>query len=299
MKSILLLVLTFLPTLTLVAQTSKLTNPKLSPFQKTEIKLGIVDVSLEYSRPSMRGRKIFGALEPYDKVWRTGANKNTKIVFSDYVVIADIEIAPGTYTIFTKPSIHTWDVYFHKEIDEFGVPETFNPENSIAQVTVPTIKLDKEVETLAITFDNLTVNSAVLSISWERTQVAVLIKIPTDKILQNYLSKKRNDLSKEYSLAAYIYFDNEKDATKALTAISTSIALLENGISFEAWLKNANLEDPRLAYNYYLKSEILNDLGKKKQALASAKKSMIIAKKINSAYYIKTNTENIEKWREH
>ncbi|MBQ4804679.1 DUF2911 domain-containing protein [Aquimarina sp. MMG015] len=295
MKNALLLV-SILFTATLTAQISKLTNPKLSPFQKTEIKIGIVDVSLEYSRPSMRGRKIFGALEPYDKVWRTGANKNTKIVFSDYVIIGDVEVAPGTYTIFTKPSVDTWDVYFHAEIDEYGVPDTFNPKNSIVQLNVPVIKLDKEIETLGITFDNLTANAAILNISWEKIKIAVPIKIPTDKILKNYLSKKNTSLSREYSLAAYIYFDKEKDSKKALATIKKSIEIEEKGMSFELWLKNANLEDQRLAYNYYLKSQILYDLDEKEEAIKSARQSLIIAEKIKSEYYINTNTENIKAW---
>lgn len=297
MKHTLLLILNLLLTTTLISQISKLTNPKLSPFQKTEIKIGIVDISLEYSRPSMRGRKIFGALEPYNKVWRTGANKNTKIVFSDYVVIGNIELTPGTYTIFTKPSINTWDVYFHTELDIYGVPETFNPKNSVVQLSVPVVKLNKEVETLAITFDNLTVNSAILNIAWEKTQISVPIKIPTSKILENYLSQERISLANKYSLSAYIYFDNEKNSKQALTTIEQAIAILEGSRTFEEWLENANLEDRRLAYNYYLKAKILNDLDKNKQAIQAAKKSLIIAKKIKSEYYINNNTKNIEKWR--
>ena len=279
MKNTILFALTLLFTTTLIGQISKLKNPKLSPFQKTEIKLGIVDVSLEYSRPSMRGRKIFGVLEPYDKIWRTGANKNTKIVFSDYVIIGDVEVAPGIYTIFTKPSMDIWGVYFHAEIDEYGVPETFDPKNSVVQLNVPVIKLDKELETLAITFDNLTANTAILSISWEKTKVEIPIKIPTDKILKNYLSEKNTALSREYSLAAYIYFDKEKNSKKVLAAIKKSIEIEEKGMPFELWLENVNIEDRRLAYNYYLKSNILNDLDKNEQAIQSAKKSLIIAKK--------------------
>lgn len=297
MKNTVILLLHLLLTTTVVAQISKLENPKLSPLQKTELKIGLVAVSLEYSRPSMRGRDIFGALAPYDKVWRTGANKNTKIGFSDYVVIGGVEVAPGTYTIFTKPTRTIWDVYFHTELDAFGVPDDFNPENSVAKVSVPVFNLDSDVETLAITFDNLTANSATLTMAWERTQVSVPIEIPTDKIIKNYLSQEEIALSQDYSTAAYIYFDKEKDSKKALAAISESIHIVEKGMSFEQWLENADLEDRRLAYNYYLKSTILNDLDKKDQAIQAAERSLVIAKKIKSDYYIDTNTQNIEKWR--
>ncbi|WP_438711171.1 DUF2911 domain-containing protein [Aquimarina muelleri] len=299
MNKIILLVLSLLLTTTLAAQISELKNPRPSPRQKTEIKLGTVDVSLEYSRPSMRGRKIFGGLVPYDKVWRTGADKNTKIIFADYVEIEGVELAPGTYTVFTKPSSDKWEIYFHAEIDEYGVPDNFNAENSIAQIIVPVLKLNTTLETLAISFGNLTANSATLTIAWEKTQVSLPIKILTSKIIESYLSKEKIFLSNKYSTAANIYFDKEKDNKKALVAINESIQIVEKGMSFELWLENANLEDRRLAYNYYLKSKILNDLDKKEQAIQSAKKSLIIAKKIKSEYYINTNTENIGKWSKH
>ena len=297
MNRILLLIFSLLLSTSFFAQISKLSPPKLSPFQKTEIKIGVVDVSLEYSRPSMRGREIFGVLEPYDKIWRTGANKNTKIVFSNYVVIGDTDVAPGTYTIFTKPSIDTWDVYFHSEIDEYGVPEIFDPQNSVVQVSIPRVKLINKVETLSITFDNLTANSANLTIAWETSQVSVLIKIPTDTILENHLFQQRVSFSKELRVAAYIYFDKEKNSKKALLVINESLKIIENGMPFDLWLENANLQDRRLAHGYYMKSLILEDLGKKDEAIGAAKKSLLIAKKTKSDWYIKSNTERIEKWK--
>jgi len=247
----------------------------------------------------MKGRKIFGGLEPYDKVWRTGADKNTKIIFSDYVVIAGVELEPGTYTIFTKPNIDTWDIYFHTLIDGYGVPDTFNPKNSVVKTTVPTVKLNSALETLAISFDNLTANSATLTIAWEKTQVSVLIEIPTEKIMKNFLSKERISSSQKYSSAAYIYFHQEKNSRKALKAIEQSITIIEGDKTFEEWLENANMEDKRLASNYYLKSIILEDLDKIELAIESAKKSLLIDEKIKSDWYIERNTVNIEKWIKH
>jgi len=105
------------------AQEKQIPYPHLSPLQKIETKVGIVDFTLVYSRPSMRGRKIFGDLVPYNKIWRTGANKNTKIVFHDQVMIGDTELDAGTYTIIAKPNIDKWEIYFHTELDEYGIPE--------------------------------------------------------------------------------------------------------------------------------------------------------------------------------
>lgn len=296
MKKIILLVFGVVLNSNLLAQNTQIKVPKLSPFQKTEIKIGVVDVSLEYSRPSMRGRKIFGALEPLGKIWRTGANKNTKIVFSDYVVIGDVELAPGTYTIFTKPNSDTWDVYFHTELDEYGVPETVKPENILAKVTVPVFQLNREVETLSITFDNITSNSAMLGIAWERTYISVLIQIPTDKILKNFFKEGKVSLASEYSTSAYIYFDLEKNSEKALEAINNSITIRENGMPFEEWLKTTDPENTGLLSNYSKKSEILADLNKKKDALEYANRSLIIANKISNAWWINHITKNINDW---
>ncbi|WP_299438365.1 DUF2911 domain-containing protein [uncultured Aquimarina sp.] len=296
MKKLILLVLGIVLTSCLTAQSTTIKAPKLSPFQKTQTKIGIVDVSLEYSRPSMRGRKIFGDLEPFDKIWRTGANKNTKITFSDYVVIENVQLTPGTYTIFTKPNPDTWDIYFHTELDEYGVPDIVKPENIVAKVTVPTFKLNKDVETLSITFDNMTGNSAMLGIAWERTYVSVLIQIPTDKILKKILKEDKISLAKKYATSAYIYFDLEKDNKKALEAINNSISIRENGITFEELLKTADLRDKGLLANYSMKSEILIDLNKKEEALKYANRSLIIANKISNEWWIKHNTKNIKDW---
>ncbi len=296
MKKIILLLLGVVLTSNLIAQSIQIKAPKLSPLQKMEIKIGVVDVSLEYSRPSMRGRKIFGDLEPFGEIWRTGANKNTKIVFSDYVVIGDVELDPGTYTIFTKPNSDTWDVYFYTELDEYGVTDNFKLENIVAQVRVPAIELNRDVETLSITFDNLTTNSAMLGISWERTYVSVLIEIPTDKILKNFLKENEGSLAKKYSLAAFIYFELEKESEKALEAINNSIAIRENSMSFEDWLKTNDSEAKELLSNYSRKSEILVDLNKRKEALEYANRSLIIANKANNEWWINHITKNIDDW---
>ena len=100
----------------------------------------------------MSARAVFGGLVPYDEVWRTGADKNTKFIFSDYIVIGGVELAPGTYTMFTKPNKDNWDIYFHSLIDEYGVPDNFFPENSIARLTVPIVKLDAELRNFKNSF---------------------------------------------------------------------------------------------------------------------------------------------------
>ena len=184
MYKLLLLISGFSLSANLLAQ-ERLLPPKPSPFQKTETKIGIVEMSLEYSRPSMRGRKIFGGLVEYGKIWRTGANLNTKVSFKEKVQIGDYKLEAGAYTLFTKPNPDSWEVYFYSLLEEYGAPETLDSKNVVAQITVPVVKLKRDIETLSISFDNLTSNSVTLGIAWERSYIPVPIKIPTDEIMQD------------------------------------------------------------------------------------------------------------------
>lgn len=294
-KQLLLLFYTIL-FLQINAQDRLVPYPHLSPIQKIETKVGIVDFSLQYSRPSMRGRKIFGDLVPFNKIWRTGANKNSKIIFHDKVVIGDYELDAGTYTIFTKPNIDKWEIYFHTELDEYGAPEKLDPKNIIAKITVPVSTQDQTIETLAITFNNLTLNSADLVIAWENTLVFIPIKIPTNKIINDRLSKERMVLASDYSAAAFILFEKQHLHNEALEAINQAISLTENGKSFEAWFKNADYTNRHLPNNYRLKSEILAAIGAKEKAIKAAEISLKIARKVNNDFYIKENLKNLKKW---
>ena len=298
MKKLILFTLFTIFYLKINAQEKHIPYPHLSPLQKIESRIGIIGVKLVYSRPSMRGRKIFGALVPYGEIWRTGANKNTKIIFEEKVMIGDYELEAGTYALFTKPNIDKWEIYFHTELDEYGAPEKLDPKNILAKITVPTIPLQKTQETLSITFDNLTLNAATLAIVWENTYVPIPIKIPTAKIIEKRLSNERMLLSSDYSAAAFILFDKQNLNQEALQAINRSIALLENGNSFEDWLKTADLNNWHLPNNYRLKSEILAKLGERDQAIKSAELSLIIARKIKNEFYTNENLKNLEKWKE-
>jgi len=280
------------------AQERQIGYPHLSPLQKIETKVGTVDFTLVYSRPSMRGRKIFGDLVPYNEIWRTGANKNTKIVFHDKIMIGDDELEAGTYTVFTKPGVDKWEIYFHTELDEYGVPEQLDPTNIKAKIMVPAITVDQVVETFSILFNNLKMNSVDLVISWENTYVPIPIKIPTNQILHDRLAKERKVLASDYAAAAFIFFEKQQLHQEALEAINQAIIITENGTAFEDWLKNADHSNRYLPDKYLLKSEILAALGAQNKAIEAAEKSLKIAKKISNDFYIEENSNNLKKWNE-
>ncbi len=280
------------------AQERQIGYPRLSPLQKIETEVGTVDFTLVYSRPSMRGRKIFGDLVPYNEIWRTGANKNTKIVFHDKVMIGATELEAGTYTIFTKPGLKEWDIYFHTELDLYGIPENLDRENIKAKIRVPAITLDQAVETFSITFNNLKLNSVDLVIAWENTYVPIPINIPTNQIINDRLAKERRVLASDYAAAAFILFEKQQRKQEALEAINQAIILTENGVPFEDWLKNADDTNRHLPDKYRLKSEILAALGAQNKAIAAAERSLKIANKVNDDFYIKVNVDNLKKWKE-
>lgn len=299
MKKALFIFICFVFSNNLIGQERLISSPKLSPFQKTEIKIGIVDVELEYSRPSMRGRTIFGGLVPYGKIWRTGANKNTKIVFKDKVRIGNTDLDAGTYTIFTKPNEDKWEVYFHTLLDEYGSPDTLDEKNIVAQITVPVTKLNRNIETLSIDFENLTSSSAILAISWERIFIPIKIEIPTGELMEKRLAANTKTLASNYSMAAWNYFKIEKENEKALNAINQAIALTEGEKTFEEWLVDIDLEDWSLPWKYQIKSEMHAALGDKKAAIEAAEKSLKIAETLTvKTSYTKTNKANIQKWKD-
>ena len=175
-KLIVLAVLTICSCVTVRAQ---IETPQPSPFQKIEQKVGLTDVTLEYSRPSMKGRKVFGNLVPFDKMWRTGANKNTMISFSNDVVVSGKKLKAGAYAIFTKPGKSSWDVVFYNDTENWGTPQKWDNSKAVT-VSVKPMTLPSKVETYTMSFSNLTNNSAILNVLWENTMVGVKIDVPTD-----------------------------------------------------------------------------------------------------------------------
>lgn len=282
-----------------LGQERVITTPQPSPLQKVETKIGVVDVQLAYSRPSMRGRTIFGGLVPYGKIWRTGANKNTKITFSDKVRIQNKEIEAGTYTLFTKPNADKWEIYIHTYLDKYGAPDSLDTENIVAQFSIPITSLNRKIETLSIGFENFTKVSADLVISWEKVSIPIKIDIPTDELMDANLEKARILLASDYATAAWNYFEIIGDNEKALKAIDYSLKLREGDQTFSEWLVTIDLDDWRLPWAYQVKSEIHAALGDKKSAVAAAKKALAIAEKLNdAASYVRRSKANIKKWEE-
>lgn len=148
-----------------------------SPATKIEQKVGFTDVTLEFSRPGVKGRTIFGDLVPYGKVWRTGANQNTKITFSTDATVSGKTLKAGTYALYTIPNKDSWDVIFYTDTTNWGNPKTWDESKVALKVNAKTEAMPMKIETFTITFDDLKDNSAVIGILWENTYVAVPFEV--------------------------------------------------------------------------------------------------------------------------
>ncbi|SDE71423.1 DUF2911 domain-containing protein [Ulvibacter litoralis] len=278
MKKILLFA--FVMSLGITAQ-AQIETPAPSPFQKIEQKVGLTDVTLEYSRPAMRGRTIFGDLVPFGEIWRTGANANTKITFSDDVVIGGKTLKAGSYAIYTRPALSNWDVIFYSDANNSGTPKKWDESKVAATVSAQVYPMPMDIQSFTMSFDDLTNDSAVLGILWEKTYVGVPIKFGTDEAVSASIDNVMNGPgARDYYAAAVYYLESGKDINKAKTWIDKAI----------------NMSDSPAFWQYRQQSLIYAKAGDKKGAIEAAKKSLKLAKEAGNNDYVTMNTKSINVW---
>src|SRR5690606_14609991 len=204
MKRIFFLLVISLLTINVQAQ---IEAPQPSPVQKVIQRAGLTDITIEYSRPSMRGRSVYGNLVPFDKLWRTGANMNSVITFSDDVKIDGKSLKAGSYAIFSKPGVSEWEVYFYTDTNNWGLPANWDESKIAASIKVPTVPLTIDTETFTISLGDITNDSVVLGIQWAKTYVGVPIELETDRVVMANIQRAMNGpTSNDYYLAAVYYF---------------------------------------------------------------------------------------------
>ena len=279
MKKLITLLMVFAVTFTVNAQ---IETPQPSPLQKIEQKVGLTDVSVQYSRPSMRGRTIFGDLVPYGKLWRTGANQNTMVTFSTDVMVGESTLKAGSYAIFSKPNKDNWEVIFYSDTNNWGTPQKWDDSKGAATVNAKVYDIPMDIETFTVSFDDLTNDSAVLGIMWEKTYVAVKFEVPTDKAVTAAINKVMNGPSADdYYAAARYYLESGKDINKAVVWMDKAIEMTKENPRFW-WLRQQSL--------------IKAKAGDKKGAIKAAKASLEGAEKAGNADYIKMNKDSLKEW---
>ncbi len=245
---------------------AELQFPDASPAAKVEQRIGLTDVSVEYSRPGVKGRKIFGGLQPYGEIWRTGANTATKLSFSGDVKFGGSAVPAGSYALFTIPGEKEWTVILNKVEGQWGA-YTYDEKQDQLRVKVKPVSLAESVETMTIGLGDLRDDSATLEIVWDKTRIPV--KIETD-LVKTMVTKIEAAMAgngkKPYFPAAMFYFDHNLDLKKSVT-----------------WIDAAIKENPTALWIIYRKGLILEKLGDKAGAIAAATQSMELAKKAEPA----------------
>tara|TARA_Y100000815_G_scaffold128457_1_gene115910 strand:+ start:484 stop:1332 length:849 start_codon:yes stop_codon:yes gene_type:complete len=279
MKKLILFVFALALTVSVNAQ---IETPQPSPFSTVEQKVGLTDVTLEYSRPNMRGRVIFGDLVPYGKVWRAGANRNTVITFSDDVTIDGTTLNAGSYAIYIIPSEKSWEVIFYTDTNNWGNPQEWDDSKVAAKATAQVYELPVDIETYTITFDDLTNNSANLGIMWEKAYVAVKFEVPTQTKVAASIEKAMSGPSaNDYYSAAVYKLSEKEDLDQAMEWIDKAVEMSK--------------DEPRFWY-FRQQSLIHAANGDKKGAIAAAKKSLEAAKKAGNDDYVKMNEDSLKEW---
>ena len=278
MKKLLLILLTISATSLVTAQ---IQTPQPSPSAKMEQVVGLTEVSLEYSRPSMRDRVIFGNLVPYGKLWRTGANKNSIITFSDPVEIDGQKLKAGSYAIFTTPNEESWDVVFYSDTENWGTPQKWDDAKIAAKTTAKVYPLPFKVETFTMSFDDVSSQSATLGMLWENVYVGVKFNVPTDKTVLSSIEKIMKGPSAGDYFAAAVYYANEgKDLKQAKEWMEKCMSMTEKPAFWQ--LRQQSL--------------IYAKLGEKKAAIETAKKSLAGAEAAGNDDYVKLNKDSLKEW---
>jgi hypothetical protein len=267
--------LIFFSFLYLNGYTQKINLPAPSPVQNIKQEFGLSSIGLSYSRPGVKGRKVFGDLVPYGKVWRTGANQATVLSFGDSVTIGDTPIPPGKYGLLTIPGPDEWTIIITKQLDVTN-PANYKADQDIVRVKVRTQAFPYPIETFTILFSNITAGSCDLAIIWDKTLVALPIKTATDSRIMAQINTAMTRDSFPYYTAALYYLDNKKDLYKALE-----------------WLNKAADQNPK-AYNiFYQKARCQAKMGRNKEAIATAQQSMQLAKEAKNEDYVALNEKLI------
>lgn len=260
---------------------AQIETPMASPLSKIEQRVGITDMLVEYSRPSMRGRTVFGNIVPFGEIWRTGANVNTKITFSDDVKINGKDLKKGTYALYTIPNKTSWEIIFYQKNDNWGNPKTWDTTLESLRFTVNTQLLTTSVETFTINFSNLQNEEATLNLIWDKTQVSFKIAVPTnEKVAKKIQQVMAGPTTRDYILAARFYLEQEKELATALIYIDKAL-----------------VSNPENYGNLRTKALILWKLGQKTEAKKVMQQSLELAQKDQSAEYIRLNEASLKEWK--
>lgn len=273
MKKLFLFAIAGALTLPSMAQSIKTPSPSTPQYVKQDF--GLSSIELSYSRPDVKGRKIFGELVPFGKVWRTGANQATTLTFGDEVTIGGVKIPAGKYGLLTIPGASEWTVIITRQLDVTS-PAAYKQDQDVVRVTADVHQLPFSVETFTVLFADVTSSGCNLQLIWDNVVVSIPITTDVDSKVMKQIDNTLVKDNRPYYAAAFYYLENGKDLNKALE-----------------WFDKAIAQDPTAFFAVYQKARCLAKLGRKQEAIATARQSIELSKKANNADYVALNEKLI------
>ena len=269
---------------------AQINHPKASPFSVVEQEVGLSKIRVEYSRPAVRGRHVFGpqkdgqqGLVPYGRIWRVGANESTKIIVDADMEVMGNQLPKGTYALYAFPEKETWEIAFHTNTSHWGDGrKNYNPKEDAFRIKAKPQTIPHHQENFLIAFDSITHNSAHLNLIWASTQVSIPVTFDTNAQMEAEIIKqlKENPTAQTYYEAARYLQEQGKDFELALDYLNKALEL--GGDTY---------------YFHRVKSLVEAELGDYENAISSAEKSLKIAAKLDKDEFVRMNEKNIKKWK--
>ncbi len=244
--------------------------PAPSPVQTIKQAFALSDISLEYSRPSVKGRVIFGDLVPFGKIWRTGANGATKITFGEDVKIDGVALTAGTYAIYSIPNKDSWELMFYKDLSLGGNVAEYKKENEVAKLVLKTKTIADKIECFTMDISDITSSSAMINLTWEKTRVGFTVVADIDTRIMKAIDANVVQDNRPYFQAASYYYESNKDLIKAAE-----------------WADKAFAANPNAYWILMLKAKIQAKQKDKKAAIVTAEQVITIATEGKNDDYVK------------
>jgi hypothetical protein len=262
-----------------LAAAQQLELPRPNPLAKVSQVVGLTEVAVEYSSPAIKGRKIWGDLVPYDKLWRTGANIATKITFSKDVLIGDKPVPAGSYAIFTIPGKSSWTIALNKNFNQGGTDQ-YDQSLDVLRVQAKPQTLPASRERLTFIFSGTTESVTSLDLEWEKVRVSMPIKAKTDEQVATGINNLVNNAWRPYMNAARYLLEAKKDLDQALKLVDQSLSIKED------WL------------NVWTKAGILAAKGQYRDAYGLAEKAKLLGDKAPQNFFFKDEVEKaLAEWK--
>ena len=275
------LILTLLLAASATLGFAQIRTPAASPSAKVMQDLGLTTVTVEYSRPSVKGRKIFAedGLVPFGKIWRTGANQATKVDFGEDVVINGKSIEAGEYAILTKPMKGYWSFMLYPY--ESGSWNSYVEKTPAVTFDGKAVASDQKVESFMIYFDGLTAESANMNFAWDKTMVSVPVTTEVNDMVEKAIKRTlAGPTAGDYYTAGNYYFTSGGDMNKAYEMV-----------------KKANEMEKDKFWRVRTEALILAEMGKYGDAIDKAEKSLALAKTAGNDDYVRMNEKSIKEWK--